>query len=280
MERSKLPPITKSRLTYDLKKLGVSSGDTIMLHASVKAIGWIVGGPDVVIQALLEVLGKEGTLMMYVGWEDSPWEAPYKFAEWPEEWQRAYLEEFPPFNPTTSRAYRKWSILTEYLRTWPGAYRSSNPEASCVAVGAKAKWLTENHPLQYGYGPGSPFAKLCEVKGKVLLLGAPFGSITLLHYAEHLARVPNKLVIRYKVPILQDGKRVWVDVEEFDTCGNVLPNAAEYFEVIPREFFASGRGSSGKVGEAQSYLFDAAEFVNFAVKWLEEKYTHSSMERT
>ena len=46
-----------------------------MLHASVKAIGWIVGGPDVVIQALLDVLGEEGTLMMYVGWEDSPWDA-------------------------------------------------------------------------------------------------------------------------------------------------------------------------------------------------------------
>jgi aminoglycoside 3-N-acetyltransferase len=97
------PPITKSRLAADLKRLGVASGDTLMLHASVKAVGWVVGGPDVVIQALLEVLGNEGTLMMYVGWEDSPWEAPYAFAEWPEEWQRAYLEEFPPFNPATSR---------------------------------------------------------------------------------------------------------------------------------------------------------------------------------
>ena len=272
MEETKLPSITKSKLTSDLKKLGVASGDTLMLHASVKAIGWIVGGPDVVIQALLEVLGKGGTLMMYAGWEDSPWEAPYKFAKWPEEWKRAYLEEFPPFDPATSRAHRKWSILTEYLRTWPGAYRSVNPEASCVAVGAKARWLTENHPLQYGYGPGSPFAKLCEANGKVLLLGAPFGSITLLHYAEHLAKVPNKLVIHYKVPILQFGKKVWVDVEEFDTCGNVLPNATEYFEAIPRAYLALGKGRSGKVGEAQSYLFDAAEFVDFAVQWLEKKY--------
>ncbi|MDI6690715.1 MAG: AAC(3) family N-acetyltransferase [Candidatus Bathyarchaeota archaeon] len=76
MERNKLPPITKSRLTADLKKLGVTSGDTIMLHAFVKAIGWIVDGPDIVIQALLEVLGKEGTLMMLASWEDSPWGAP------------------------------------------------------------------------------------------------------------------------------------------------------------------------------------------------------------
>lgn len=67
MRRIKSPPITRSRLVEDLKKLGVSSGDVIMLHASVKSVGWIVGGPDRVIQALLDVLGEEGTLMMYVG---------------------------------------------------------------------------------------------------------------------------------------------------------------------------------------------------------------------
>jgi aminoglycoside 3-N-acetyltransferase len=268
MVRLELQPITRNRLEADLKGLGVLSGDTVMLHASVKAVGWVVGGPDVVIQALLDVVGDEGTLMMYAGWEDSP----YNLAEWPEDWQKAYLEECPPFDPDRSRAYRKWSILTEYLRTWPGAYRSGNPDASCVAVGAKTKWLTENHPLQYGYGEGSPLAKLCEAGGKILLAGAPFGSITLLHYAEHLANVPNKRVVRYRVPLLRDGRRVWVDVEEFDTCGGVLPDAEKYFDTIPQEFLASGRGRSGKVGQAQSYLFDADELVGYARSLLEAKY--------
>ncbi|MDH5793146.1 MAG: aminoglycoside 3-N-acetyltransferase [Candidatus Bathyarchaeota archaeon] len=268
MRKIELPPVTRSKLVTDLGKLGVSIGNTIMLHASVKAIGWIVGGPDIVIQALLDVLGHQGTLMMYVGWEDSP----YDLARRPENLQRAYLEECPPFDPARSRAYRKWSILTEYLRTWPGAYRSSNPEGSCVAVGAKAQWITENHPLQYGYGPGSPLAKLCEAKGTVLLLGAPFGSITLLHFAEHMANVPNKRIVQYRMPILRDGQRVWVDVEEFDTCGGVLPNAEENFQIIPREYLASGKGHSGKVGMAQSHLFDAADLTRFAIQWLERKY--------
>jgi len=263
-----MPPITRSHLANDLKKLGLFTGQTVMLHASVKAIGWIVGGPSVVIQSLLDVLGSTGTLMMYIGWEDSP----YQLAQWPEDVQRAYLKECPPFDPATSHAYRKWSVLTEYLRTWPGAFRSDHPDASFAAVGALARWITENHPLQYGYGPGSPLAKLCEVKGKVLLLGAPFGSITLLHYAEHICRVPNKRVVHYKMPMLRDGKRVWAEVEEFDTCGDVLPNAEEYFQTIPREYLASSRRTSGKVGNAQSYLFDAADLVEFAVKWLERKY--------
>jgi aminoglycoside 3-N-acetyltransferase len=269
MRKIELPPITRSRLVTDLRKLGITEGDTIMLHASVKAIGWIVGGPDIVIHALLEVLGTYGTLMMYIGWEDSP----YDLARWPKEMQQAYLAECPPFDSARSRAYRKWSILTEYLRTWPGAFRSGNPEASCAAVGAKAKWITDNHPLQYGYGLGSPFAKLCEAKGKVLLLGAPFDTITLLHYAEHIANVTNKGIVHYKMPILQDGQRIWVEIEEFDTCGDILRNAKEYFQTIPREYLSSGKGQSGRVGEAQSYLFDAADFVRFAVQWLEKEYS-------
>lgn len=268
MRRITLPRVTRSRLVADLKKLGVEAGDTIMLHASVKAIGWIVGGPDMVIQALLDVVGEQGTLMMYVGWEDSP----YGLASWSEEVQRAYLEECPPFDPDRSRAYRKWSILTEYLRTWPGACRSNHPEASCAAVGAKAKWITEAHPLQYGYGSGSPLAKLCEAGGKVLLLGAPFGSLTIMHYAEHLANVPDKEVVRYKMPMLCEGKRVWVEIEEFDTCGSVLPDVDKYFQTIPCEYLALEKGKSGKVSEAQSYLFHAADFVRFAVKWLEKRY--------
>ena len=271
MEKSELPPITKSRLVKDLSKLGVAAGQTVMLHASVKAIGWIVGGPDVIIQALLDILGSSGTLMMLVSWEDSP----YNLAEWSRDLQQAYLEECTPFDPAASRAYRKWGILTEYLRTWPGAFRSNHPDASFAAVGALARWITENHPLQYGFGPGSPLAKLCEVKGKVLLVGAPFGTITLLHYAEHMAKVPNKRIVHYKMPILRDGQRVWVEIEEFDTCGGILPGAEQYFQIIPREYLSYGRGHSGKVGAAQSYLFDSTDLTKFAVEWLEKKFgTH------
>lgn len=150
------PVITRSRLVKDFTDLGVRPGGVVMLHASVKAVGWVVGGPDVILHALREVLGPEGTLMMYVGWEDGT----YEMDSWCEAKRRAYLEECPPFDPATSRAVMGWSILTEYLRTTPGACRSANPEASMAAIGAKADWLTADHPLNDGFGPGSPLEKL------------------------------------------------------------------------------------------------------------------------
>ena len=244
----------------------------MLVHASVSAIGWVVGGPDVVIRALLDVLTPAGTLMMYVGWED----APYNLAEWPKDKQKAYLDECPPFDPATSPAVPKWSILTEYLRTWPGARRSQHPEGSFAAVGAQSDWLTKDHPLQYGYGPGSPLAKLPEAGGLVLLLGAPFDSLTLLHYAEHLAMVPNKRAVRYRMPVLRDGERVWVELEEFDTSRGIVDWPGEdYFTTIARDFLSSGQGRTGKVGAAQSYLFDAAALVEFGVSWMERTFGKS-----
>jgi len=267
MERE-LPLVTKSRLIHDLKELGARPGQTIMLHVSVRAIGWIVGGPDVVLDALLDVLTPEGTLMMYVAWEDST-EA---FPEWPLERRAVYRAECPPFDPATSRAFRKWSILTEYLRTRPGACRSGNPGASMVAVGAKARWLTRDHPLNYGYGPGSPLAKLCEVGGHVLQVGVPLATVTLLHYSEHVADVPDKHVWRYAAPILRDGQRTWVEIEEFDTASGIVDWETDYFETIVEEYLATGRARSGKVGTAQSHLFDAVDLHRYAVAWMERTF--------
>ena len=262
--------VTHSKLVNDLRKLGLEPGQVVMLHASVRAIGWVVGGPDVVIQALLDVLGPEGTLMMYVGWE----EAPYLTIALEEGRGEAYLAECPPFDPGRSRANRKWSILTEYLRTWPGACRSDHPEASVVAVGVKARWLTEVHPLNYPYGPGSPFARLCEAQGKVLLLGSPLNVVTILHHAETIARIPHKRIIRYRMPILREGERVWVEIEDIDTGEGIVEghSSEEYFTAIVKEYLASGKGRSGRVGAARAYLFDAADLVEFAVKWLERTY--------
>lgn len=264
--------ITKSRLVTHLRQLGVRPAQVIMVHASIKAIGWIVGGPDTVLHALLDILTPEGTLMMYVSWEEWERVLVHGLDHLPDEQRHAYLEECPPFDPATSRANRQWSILTENLRTWPGACRSNHPTASVVAVGAHAQWLTADHPLAYGYGRGSPFGKLCEAGGYVLLLGAPFSAITLLHHAEHLARVANKPIVRNRVPILRNGRRVWLDFEEFDTCEGIRGRQEEYFEAIAHDYLASGSGSAGKVGAADAYLFAASELAEFAIRWMEQRW--------
>ncbi len=269
---SEQPIITKSRLLRDLRSIGLSEGQTVMLHVSVSAVGWIVGGPGIVLESVLEILTPTGTLMMLASWEDNPYDLPH----WPEKRQKRYLKECPPFDPKHSRAdHREMSILAEYLRTWPGACRSRHP-FSLVAVGQRANWLTEDEPWQYRNGPGSPLAKLCEVGGSVLLLGPVLGSITLLHHAEHLAKVPNKKVDRYRMPVLVDGESVWMDFEEYDTTLGIVDWPDDYFETIAKEYIATGHGRAGKVGSAEAFLFEAAPLNAFGVQWMERHFNKAT----
>jgi aminoglycoside 3-N-acetyltransferase len=138
-----------------------------------------------------------------------------------------------------------------------------------VAVGGRAQQLTDAHPLDYGYGRGSPLAKLIDLGGHVLMLGAPLDTITLLHHAENRARMRRKNIIHYTCPILRDGEKVWVSIEDFDTGD---PHADYSFEQIARAFLTVHPVPQASIGQADSYLFDAAALNAFAVAWLEARF--------
>ena len=259
--------VTRPRLASDLRALGVSPGDVLMVHESVKAIGWVVGGPDVVIDALLDAVGDTGTLMKYIGAEDGT----YAMAEWPPEVQEAYRETIPGFDPATTRACRAWGILTEYLRTRAGTVRSAHPEGSFAALGARAAELVADHPLQDGLGPGSPLDKLVATGGKVLLIGCPLAHTTLVHLAEYRARLPEKRRVRYESAVMRGGERVWVTIEELDSSNGIVDwTGTDYFELIVRALLDAGHARSGRVGHAEAHLMDAATLVDFAARWMEE----------
>src|SRR5690606_19800493 len=151
----------------------------------------------------------------------------------------------PAFDPVRSRATRENGFWPELLRTTPGALRSGNPGASMAALGGRAAWFTANHALDYGYGRQSPLGKLVEARGKVLMLGAPLDTMTILHHAEHLADFPNKRVIRYEAPLLVEGVPTWRWFEEFDTSDPPDGMADDYFATIVEAFLAAGEGRRG-----------------------------------
>ena len=237
-----------------------------MVHAGLRSAGPMLGGPDSLIGAILDTVGPAGTLLVYTDWNGDYHDLLDGGGRLPADWRN----DVAPFEAASSRAIRDNGALAELVRTWPRALRSGNPGASCAAVGAKAAWLTADHALDYGYGEGSPFAKLVEARGKVLMIGAPLDTMTLLHHAEHKADVPGKRVIRYEVPFVVGGRTVWRMCEEFDTSRPVLDGLREdYFATLVGEFLATGQGTQGVVGKAESVLVPAAEIVAFAVSWIE-----------
>jgi aminoglycoside 3-N-acetyltransferase len=189
-------PLTRARLADDLRALGLAAGDVVMAHAGMRSVGPLLNGPDALIGAIRDVIGPAGTLMAYVGWDTRHDDLLDEDGRVLPEW-RAHV---PGFDLAASRATRLNGVFAEFVRTTPGAVRSANPGMSMAAIGARADWLVADHPQDYGCGEGSPLAKLVEAEGRVLMVGAPHDTCTLLHLAEHRAAVPGKRVLSYEVP--------------------------------------------------------------------------------
>lgn len=226
-----------------------------MVHASVRAVGPVTGGANVIVQALLDAIGPDGTILAYVDFE------PF---------YEDHDVEVPVFDKRIARAARDHGVLHEILRTWPGAFRSDHPDAGVVAIGRRAAWMTSEHPFHYGYGEGSPYDKALQANVQVLLLGAPRDTITLLHCAEHHARIPDKRVVRYRRLMPGPEAPAWVTFEEFDTAepvSDLLP--ADCFDRIVTAYLEAGRGAVGAFGSTTATLLDGRDLVEFAVDWLE-----------
>ncbi len=267
-------PVTRGRLVGDLTALGLADGDVVMFHTRMSAIGYVAGGAPTIIGALRDVVGARGTLMVTCGWNDAP---PYDFATWPQAWQDALRAEHPAYDPAVSEADHDNGRLPEALRRWPGAVRSRHPDVSFAALGAAAEPLMANHPWQDPHGHDSPLARLVAMGGRVLLLGAPLDTLTILHHAEALAEAPNKRFVSYEQPIVVDGERVWRRFHDIDSAdgafdySSVVPDGLDPFEVIGRDMLAAGIGVRGSVGAAAGYLFEADDVVNFGVAWLADR---------
>ena len=266
--------VTRSQLAADLRRLGVREGGVVMVHTRMSALGWVVGAAETVVHALLDALGPDGTLVAYASWE----EHVYHATDWPAERREAYLAEPPVFDLAVSEAEREHGRVPERIRTWPGAHRSFHPEASVVAVGARAAWLCADHPQDDGYGAASPFARLGEAGGQVLMLGAPLETVTLLHHAEAIADVPDKTMVTFRVLAREGGVVSEREYTDIDTSKGAVPydrldlGGTDEFEVIARAALDAGVGTRGTVAAADCHLFDAAELTAFGVRWIEERF--------
>ncbi|PCC75179.1 aminoglycoside 3-N-acetyltransferase [Nannocystis exedens] len=257
------PRMTREMVARDCAALGVVPGDTVMVHASLRAVGPLLGGPDALIDGILAAVGEAGTMLVYLGCP-SPYDDLGRGLYSPED-ERFIEEHCPPFDPYLTRANREFGVLPEFFRGHPRVRCSANAGMRMAAVGARADFLTRDHGPNYGLGEGSPLARLCEIGGKVLLVGSDLDQVTLLHYAEAVAPIEGKRLAHVRVPVLQDGVRTWIEVEEFDTNNNVCDWPDRFFGTIVERFIAAGLARSGAIGAAESHLLPARALVEFAV---------------
>jgi aminoglycoside 3-N-acetyltransferase len=250
---------TLGSLVTDLAALGLRPKQTVMVHSSLGKVGYTVGGPVVVIRALLQVLTPQGTLVMPAESPSMSDPAYSNDARVKSEWHDLIRAHLPVFDPRTTPT--TMGAIPEAFRTYPGTRRSDHPLVSVCANGPHAEAITAEHALEFSEGRGTPFQKLYDLDAHTLLLGVGFDRCTSLHYAESL--VPRRRTTLSRFPLMQDGKRTWVEKPD------MAPDNGVHFPVVGKRFVETGHVQSGKVGDAASMLFSTKALVDFAAAYFE-----------
>ena len=263
---SETPPTgaihTVDSLAGALAACGLAAGQTVVMHSSMSKIGgYIVGGAEGVIRALLKVLMPSGTLMMPTHTTENTDPANWRNPPVPESFWPIIRANAPAFDPAITET-RHMGRIPEMFRKWPGTQRSAHPIGSFAALGANATYLTSDHQVLDEFGPTSPIGRLYELDGYVLLLGVTHLNNTSLHMAEERANWPGKRFMKEGTAVFVNGIRQWVTYD-------VLDFESDDFGRIGDDYEAEHNIPRGRVGEAEVRFMKQRPLIDFAVQWME-----------
>jgi len=251
--RQDYAPGPPPRLTYEdmfqrLTQAGLKHGDNVTFHVSLSSIGWMIGGAEALLDALLDRLGPAGTVMM-------PRFPPYGSLDGP----------FDCHHPPPSGT----GTVPDALGQRQGAVISIHPTHSVVALGPEAEFLTARHYTVSPVGIGSPFDRMAEIGGLVLLLGVNHLANTTIHTGEAYAGVAYWGRPRPDRPdglwVLDEKRnRRWVQLRE-------IPGDAKGFNRIEPFLVERGLIAFGRIGRARTRLIPSQPLIEAVTDYLEEE---------
>ncbi len=251
-------PRTRESLATNLRQLGLEASMTVLVHSSLSALGWVAGGPVTVVQALMDVITPDGTLVMPTHSSDNSEPSHWRNPPVPPEWWPIIREAMPGYDPLVTPT-RSMGRIVDTFRTWPGVRRSDHPAMSFAAWGRNADTIVSDHALDYGLGENSPLARIYDLSGWVLLLGVGFANNTSFHLAEY--RIERRTEIEQGAAVMEGERSVWRVYKDIDLNDDVFPEIGEAFE-------QTGQVARGLVGSTEALLFPQRPAVDFAAEWL------------
>ena len=261
--------VTAEEIVGDLRSLGVTLGQTLLVHASVSSIGLVDGGPPTVISALMEAVGGTGNIVAPTGTPENS------------NTSRAHMELIATMTADEIEAYcipgfskdntpSTMGALGEALRIFAGAERSAHPQISFAAIGPEARYLTDDHRLECHLGEHSPLGKLYRTKGAaVLLLGVGYEACTAFHLAEY-RYVETPPTRNYSCAVIVDGQREWIEYKDVELDDTDFAEIGKSLEKDDSEKTGESEASvkTGKVGNAPSRLISMVQAVDHARDWM------------
>jgi len=260
---------SKHTLQQQLHTLGIAAGDNIIVHASLKSMGWIAGGAQAVVEALMEAVTPNGTIVMPSQSTENSDPIYWMNPPVPEEWHESIRQSLPAYDPQLSNM-RGMGKIAECFHRHPATIRSSHPVHSFMAWGQHAeKWMAE-HSLYDSFGMTSPLGKMLGADVKIVMIGVDYDTCTALHLAEYLA--PGLTTSPDGAAIMQNGKRVWATYEMAYLDSDAFPELAKAFEGENPEI-----GIEGLLGLATCKIMPMKPLIDFGSGWVARKNMAEAM---
>lgn len=255
-------PVTRAGIVAALRAAGVPHGGVIIVHSSLSRLGWVVGGAHTAVLALRDAVGSTGTIVMPALSsnlsEPSGWVAPPV----PEAWWQIVRDEVPAYDARLT-PMTAMGAVAECFRHLPGTVRGAHPADSFMANGPLADDVIAPHPLESGFGAGSPLDRLYDHQARIVLLGVGHSNNTSLHLAESRTRWAADHRITYGAPLMVDGQRRWVTYDDVDYDNDDFAAAGAAFAA------ATGSEVRASLGAGEVIACDMHEIVDFATDWLD-----------
>jgi len=263
--------VGRDQLAADFRSLGLQPGRDLLIHCSLRRVGRIDGGAATLLDAILDVVGPEATLVVPTQTTTNSLTSSAFLAATAgldEEERDRFIAAMPGFDPASTPS-TGMGAFAEHLRTRPSASRSSHPQVSFAAIGPGATACTSVHDLDCHLGDHSPLGWLYDANAAIVLLGVGYSVCTAFHLAEyHLPGVPPRR--SYQCFTAEGGTRVqheFTDIDLDDSDFELL--GAELESTADRDTTSGLR--QGQVGSAACRLVPLRTAVDFARSWLDAR---------
>lgn len=239
---------TIASLIRDLEDLGIDRKGTLLVHSSMKSIGEVEGGADIVLDALSDYM-KEGLLVL----PTHTW---------------SYINaENPKFYVKSSTVCV--GILPELFRKRPNVKRTLHPTHSVAALGKDAESFTSRDELfDTPCARGSAWGKLLDRKASILFIGVDLRRNTFMHGVEEWADIPGRITDEHEplIAVTEDGTEIPVPSRRH--CGEPW---SEYFWKVEELFEGNGIMSKGRFGDAEVRICDTVKMTDLLFRMLKVK---------
>lgn len=229
---------TKNELVKDLQALGITSGETLLIHSSYKAVGEFEGGPVGLVQALMSYLS-DGLLIF------------------PTHTWSKIKQDNPLFDPATEPACV--GILPNTFLAQTGVVRSLHPTHSVTALGREAEsYVAGEELVDTPCGRQGCWGKLVDMEAKILFLGATLKTNTFIHGVEEWNEIPNRLTTERESLQIKLPTGI-IEAPQHRHIGDV----SQHYDKLYEPFVAHQLIREGLIGKAPSLVIEAKPVFDF-----------------